>query len=151
MKNTIPSLAAFCIFACTVLSWAKPKPPAPALSKADCLTRHGKWGHFGRMVKEQCNLPTSDTGKACTDSGQCQSVCFANLPQSQFRKHGNCSGPDHQGKVCETVADCGGKEVCVITFDPIPGKGFCYGWTLLLGTCGEHVHQGMVSPPLCID
>ncbi len=45
--------------------------------KQSCETQGGVWGTFGLLVKEQCDMPTSDEGKACADNTQCESVCVA--------------------------------------------------------------------------
>lgn len=120
-------------------------------SKHACESLGGKWGNFGLLKKEQCNLPTSDAGKECSDSKQCESACVADIPFENFKKKGYCSGPKHKGKPCQNVKDCGGLEVCVIEFEKLPGTGTCYGWTNLLGTCLSYVENEMISSPLCVD
>ena len=45
-------------------------------AKKECLKNGGTWGRQGLSVKEQCNLPTADGGKTCTDSSQCEGPCF---------------------------------------------------------------------------
>lgn len=121
-------------------------------SKKNCEALGGHWGTFGLMVHEQCNLPTPDAGKECTDSDQCKSACITNhISYEKFKKLGFCSGPRYKGKPCQGVVDCGGSEVCVIEFEKIPGKGFCYGWTVLVGTCQNYVEDAMISSPLCLD
>ncbi len=44
--------------------------------KESCETLGGKWGVFGLIREERCILPTSDAGKSCTDSNQCESACI---------------------------------------------------------------------------
>lgn len=47
--------------------------------KASCEKIGGKWGTWSDHpdAVSKCNLPTSDAGKICTDSDQCQSYCQA--------------------------------------------------------------------------
>jgi len=47
------------------------------INKQDCEARGGEWGRFGMAQIEQCNLPTSDGGKTCTDRSQCEGFCVA--------------------------------------------------------------------------
>jgi hypothetical protein len=47
-----------------------------ALDRLTCEKQQGKWGTLGMMGTEQCNLPTLDKSKECTDNSQCESVCF---------------------------------------------------------------------------
>lgn len=44
--------------------------------KISCESKGGKRDRFGFAQVWLCNLPTDDTGKACTDSSQCQSGCI---------------------------------------------------------------------------
>lgn len=41
-----------------------------------CLKKGGTWGRLGLSLKEECNLPTSDGGKKCTDSSECDGSCI---------------------------------------------------------------------------
>lgn len=43
--------------------------------QASCEAQGGRWGRFGLMEKEQCNLATSDAGKKCSDHNDCESDC----------------------------------------------------------------------------
>jgi len=45
----------------------------------ECLDSGGKWlvSDGLHVMKSFCNLPTSDGGKECTDSSQCESWCEA--------------------------------------------------------------------------
>lgn len=120
-------------------------------TKQECEAAGGNWGRWGLLVEERCNLPTRDAGKSCSDSSQCQSACVANMPVEKFKRRAVCSGPKYQGKPCDSVADCGGSEVCIIEFESIRGTGSCYGWTILVGTCLNRVKGGFISSPLCVD
>ena len=48
-------------------------------NKESCETLGGVWKVWGdaRNPQPECNLPTSDSGKSCTDSSQCESYCEA--------------------------------------------------------------------------
>jgi hypothetical protein len=59
---------------------ARPTPnpqPLPA-NEQDCLKQGGTWGPQGVSPKAVCDLPTTDAGQPCTDSSQCEGLCFAN-------------------------------------------------------------------------
>jgi len=47
------------------------------LNEEECLDAGGEWGLFYYGGTLQCNLPTSDAGKECTDSSQCEGNCEA--------------------------------------------------------------------------
>lgn len=52
---------------------------AVPVSEEQCSSLGGKWGRFGLMGLERCNLPTKDGGNACTSGSQCQAgLCIAN-------------------------------------------------------------------------
>ncbi|MBI2430887.1 MAG: hypothetical protein HYV39_02650 [Candidatus Levybacteria bacterium] len=61
--------------------------PLPKTKEA-CLKQGGKWGRIGISEFEKCNLKTSDKGKACTDSSQCESSCIG---ESFSSRSGKCS------------------------------------------------------------
>jgi hypothetical protein len=45
-------------------------------SKKACVAKNGIWGRQdGRGQVKGCNLPTSDAGKLCMDSSECESAC----------------------------------------------------------------------------
>lgn len=54
----------------------KPHTKEPT-TEAECKQKHGKWAGMvnGRGRLTGCLLPTSDAGKSCTDSSQCESEC----------------------------------------------------------------------------
>lgn len=43
--------------------------------QASCEAQGGRWGRFGLMEKEQCDRPTTDAGKECSDHSECESAC----------------------------------------------------------------------------
>lgn len=45
--------------------------------ETDCLREGGQWTQLGRAAVKQCLRQTTDAGKACTDSEQCQGQCMA--------------------------------------------------------------------------
>jgi hypothetical protein len=45
-------------------------------SKESCEQQGGTWGRFGLMEIDQCDLPTKDANKICSDTSECESVCF---------------------------------------------------------------------------
>ncbi len=54
----------------------------------DCTAMSGTWGKIGTRSYEQCNIHTTDAGKRCSDSDDCQGMCVNNDPLSV---QGKCS------------------------------------------------------------
>ena len=55
------------------------KPTIPT-TEATCLARGGSWTTLGLPMPDKprtCDLKSTDAGKACTDSDQCQGACIA--------------------------------------------------------------------------
>ncbi|MBI5032993.1 MAG: hypothetical protein HZB51_20925 [Chloroflexi bacterium] len=93
--------------------------------KAICEAQGGKWGKIGLSPTEQCNLPTPDAGKVCSDSSDCAGMCIANLSQTDY---------DRVWKD-KTVIQTNGK---------------CTPWRITVG-CVPQVTNGKVQGILCID
>ena len=80
--------AAFAIAACAPLQQDQPiasaapqlavEKPVPAATQSACLSQGGDWAPICRLQRPACVVKFSDAGKACTDSDQCQGVCYAN-------------------------------------------------------------------------
>lgn len=45
-------------------------------NQVDCEEAGGTWGMFGAFAIEKCRIATSDGGKECSDSSECQSSCI---------------------------------------------------------------------------
>lgn len=71
-----------------ILEIDKVKLPSLPENREECLAQGGKWGRIGLSEFEKCNLKTSDLGKKCTDSSQCQGSC---LGEGTFSRAGKCS------------------------------------------------------------
>jgi len=57
-----------------------------------CLDANGIWEQ-GQTGEFFCNLPTSDAGKECTDSNECESFCQApNGIEPGSKTNGRCYG-----------------------------------------------------------
>lgn len=50
---------------------------ATVTNETDCLREGGQWTQLGRAPVMQCLRQTSDVGKACTHSEQCEGLCLA--------------------------------------------------------------------------
>jgi len=75
-------------------------PPAPTTREA-CLAAGGAWDDVaGRGHVHGCNLPTTDAGKACTDSQECEGAC----------KNGVCSDR-REARGCGILV--GGRKLCL--------------------------------------
>ncbi|MCD9005103.1 hypothetical protein LDO31_02420 [Luteimonas sp. XNQY3] len=65
---------------------------ASVTNEAECIAVGGQWTRLGRAPVEQCLRQTTDAGKACTDSEQCEGQCLA--PEGSVdgaRVGGSCS------------------------------------------------------------
>jgi hypothetical protein len=93
--------------------------------QAACEAQGGKWGRIGLAPREECNLPTTDAGKVCSDSSECEGMCVANL-----------SREDYDRVTKNRVV--------------IDAKGKCTPWRIVVG-CLAIVTDGKVNGILCID
>ncbi len=93
--------------------------------KAACESVGGKWGRIGIALQDGCNLPTSDAGRVCANSTECQGLCIADLSQN-----------DYDRVRYNRVA--------------IPTQGQCAPWRITVG-CVPLVRQGLVTQILCLD
>jgi hypothetical protein len=50
---------------------------ATVTNESDCQRVGGQWTQLGRAPGKQCLRQTTDAGKACTDSEQCEGQCLA--------------------------------------------------------------------------
>jgi len=93
--------------------------------KATCEAQGGKWGRIGPSPRESCNLPTSDAGKVCSDSSECEGGCVANLSRAD------------QDRITRDKA-------------VIETQGKCTPWRIVVG-CMALVTDGKVRGILCVD
>lgn len=82
MRNIImSSLLLLLLSACSTHagkpSSADAEPARQPTTEAQCLQLGGAWKQLGRAPVKQCLLQTTDAGKACSDSKQCQGLCMA--------------------------------------------------------------------------
>jgi hypothetical protein len=65
--------------------------------KADCIASGGEWGQFGCCGYQSCNYKTTDCDKTCSDSSECQGICYHTYVGNyskmdpSFNVTGNCS------------------------------------------------------------
>ncbi len=91
-------------------------------NQEDCQRLGGHWGRFGAEAIELCNFDTTDAGKICTDSSQCQAYCLADIDElSQTEPYGG-----------QAVAT----------------SGYCASQTLLTG-CNVIVLEGWARGIVC--
>lgn len=81
IKFLLPLLCAAALTACAApvertVSNAGPDA-ASVTHEADCLRAGGEWTQLGRAQVKQCLRQTTDAGKACTGSEQCEGKCLA--------------------------------------------------------------------------
>lgn len=63
-------------------------------NKEECEAKNGVWKKIGLAPKEECNLPTTDAGKICEGSKECEGVCLTEAKEISGRKiktKGACS------------------------------------------------------------
>lgn len=53
-----------------------------------CELSGGKWEKIGALKAEHCNSKTTDFGKNCSDSSECEGFCFV---EKIYIKEGRCS------------------------------------------------------------
>ena len=91
--------------------------------KESCEALGGRWGSIGLSLNEKCNLPTSDAGKECSNSAECEGSCIAELSEEDWDK-----------------------AVRGIVYT----KGKCTAWKITVG-CQAFVEDGKVEGILCVD
>jgi len=52
-------------------------------TQEECLAKGGTWKPVGIFPSPICNLPTTDGGKECTSSNDCEGSCLAVLTQDE--------------------------------------------------------------------
>lgn len=93
--------------------------------KETCEAQEGEWGRFGLVIKEQCNLTTSDAGKTCANQNECEGACIVELSEEDQDRI------TKQNEVIET-------------------NGKCTSWLLTYG-CNAYVKDGKVDSIMCLD
>lgn len=117
------SSLAVCMAACSAApsKSVAPKPQLPlARTKAECLAQGGQWGWPGIPHQEEpddfqgtCIRRTSDAGKVCTSSNDCQGLCLA-TSESAVTRSGICAGNTF-GSGCRATVEEGAPSpvICV--------------------------------------
>ena len=88
------------------------------LSEAECEKAGGSWwspGMPGNRNPKVCDLPTSDAGRACRDSEECEGYCLSDATPilkifvrgqcSKFQHIVGCQGVVVRGRVATTCVD----------------------------------------------
>ena len=80
------------------------KAPAPK-TEAQCTAKGGQWIWAGpQNVVKYCDLQTTEGGKACTTSAQCQSECVEHPTGNTCAARVNgCFSPTGRGTVTQCV------------------------------------------------
>jgi len=79
---------AFILSACAATPPVVVKPVVPQ-DAAACKAAGGNWTRLGipcEACEKRCDLKTTDSGKRCTDSNQCQGSCVASGESSTSGK-----------------------------------------------------------------
>lgn len=86
-------------------------------TSASCKAKGGSWEKIGKPQREGCILPTSDAGKNCTDSKQCQVACITSKENIQpgTQVTGQCHDSTYQFGCRTYVAD--GKAEATLCID----------------------------------
>lgn len=93
--------------------------------KESCESQGGRWGSIGLSPEEVCVMPTTDAGKVCYDSSECQAACVATLTQGEY-------------------------DWIVRHHFPVFKAGTCTAWKGGVG-CNAYVKNGVVNQILCVD
>ncbi len=88
-----------------------------------CEAKGGVWKKIGIRAHEECDLPTTDGGKICDGSQQCEGLCLADLSKEDIQK-------GMRGKLFKT-------------------SGKCSSWIKIVG-CRAYVYRGWASV-VCAD
>ena len=91
--------------------------------EVSCASASGTWKKIGIRRNEECNLPTTDSGKVCENSKVCESVCLADLTEDQRRQ-------GMKGRLFKTT-------------------GKCAAWVKVVG-CKAYVEDGWAGV-VCVD
>jgi hypothetical protein len=81
----------------TTLKFSIPK------TKEECIQKGGVWKRPGPRPTEECNLPTTDAGKVCSGSNECEGVCLAEISSDQLRRGMSGKMFKTQGKCSEVI------------------------------------------------
>lgn len=88
------TIICWALLGCAHRSIPVAKPNIP-LTEVDCVARGGSWTTLGIPMPDKpkmCDLKTTDSAKACTDSSECQGICMApGSAQAGDRVRGACS------------------------------------------------------------
>lgn len=81
------------------------KSPTEPSTKSECLSKGGKWEEIRQKGKPTgsyaCAVKTSDAGKKCTDSSECEGACMDGRCYEWSRLfHGTCSITTPKGNLC---------------------------------------------------
>jgi hypothetical protein len=94
-------------------------------NKTSCEAQGGNWGPIGLSPQEVCVLPTTDAGKSCSDSSECQAACVAELTEGQ-------------------------RAALLLNHTPVRTTGRCTAWKTSVG-CNAYVENGVVNGIMCVD
>jgi hypothetical protein len=72
-----------------IAAWRAKRAALPSDASA-CRALGGTWTSFGNMY-EFCRVMTSDSGKACKSSADCQGVCLARSTERNSGTFDSCS------------------------------------------------------------
>ena len=77
------------VAACSSKPVVKPRIP---LTENECSARGGQWVHNTIVLSSAfCSIATTDAGKRCSDSSECQGTCNAVLAYGSTSFRGECS------------------------------------------------------------
>ena len=90
--SIVPLVVGACASSRSVATVAKPSVPR---TEAECVARGGTWTTLGIPYPGKpkvCDLKTTDSGKVCSDSSECEGLCVAlDSIASGVKASGTCS------------------------------------------------------------
>jgi hypothetical protein len=111
----------------------KPELKIPR-NQEDCDKQGGRWARHGMFPRKSCNPKTSDSGRVCTSSNQCQGVCVTGLKASHQQPSQERDQAEDSVKESEAF---------------IKHTGTCTPYRFWYG-CHRQVHEGEIIP-VCVD
>jgi len=100
MKKTLFLLIILAVFSgCYPPTTTEPKEKTVVefpKTQEDCLAKGGIWKKVGIYPNPICNLPTTDGGKKCASSNDCEGSCLA-VDLTEDQKSSLMRGPDGIG------------------------------------------------------
>ena len=117
-KRILPLFLAATLVACAAPAERPATQGGPDMAtvthEADCMRVGGEWTQLGRAPVKQCLRQTTDAGKACSDSQQCEGQCIAPEGTTEGAETGGACSVDTNPFGCQQrVRDGVAMTICI--------------------------------------